>query len=186
MEVERPSRARFSLEQEPAFEELFKRYYPLLYRLAYRYSGQPDEADDIVQEVFLRFYRLPLCATREEEQRAWLCRVTINVSLNARRASKRRQFYEEKAAPEERDSSLPDPEELILVGEQAALVRAILAELPERQQRALLLRGLGLSYAEIAAVTGVLPASVGSLLARAEHAFHRRYHERTASHPSTS
>lgn len=184
MESERPSRARVLIEQESLFEELFKRYYPLLYRLAYRCIGQRDEADDIVQEVFLRFYRLPLRATSEEEQRAWLYRVTTNLSLNALRARKRRQFYEEKAPPGGNTVDMLNPEEQALVGEEAALIRAILAELPERQQRALVLRGLGLSYAEIAAVTGVLPASVGSLIARAEHAFHRRYHERTISRAS--
>ena len=181
MESQRPSRASIPMEQELAFEELFKRYYPLLYRLAYRCLGQRDEADDVVQEVFLRFYRLPLRAVSEEEQRAWLCHVTTNLSLNALRAHKRRQFYEEQAPPSGNMLDVRSPEEQALVGEEAALVREVLMELPERQQRALVLRGLGLSYAEIATVTGVLPASVGSLLARAEHAFHRRYHERTTS-----
>ncbi|HLG64236.1 MAG TPA: sigma factor [Ktedonosporobacter sp.] len=36
------------------FEAIFMRYYPLVYQLAYRCTGQQDEADDIAQEVFLR------------------------------------------------------------------------------------------------------------------------------------
>jgi DNA-directed RNA polymerase specialized sigma24 family protein len=60
-------------------------------------------------------------------------------------------------------------------------VRSILDELPERQQVYLLLRSIGLSYAEIAQATGVATASVGALLARAEREFRRKYHERVTA-----
>ena len=65
--------------------------------------------------------------------------------------------------------------------EKKQLVRAVLAELPERQQAYLLLRSIGLSYAEIAQATGVATASVGALLARAEREFRRKYHERVTA-----
>ena len=71
---------------EEAFEAVFTRYYPLVYRLAYRCTGQRDEADDIAQEVFLRFYNTPPHATSEVERQAWLCRVTTNLGLNALRS----------------------------------------------------------------------------------------------------
>src|SRR5437588_10176626 len=71
-----------------SFEVIFTRYYPLVYRLAYRYVGQPDEAEDIAQEVFLRFYHLPPHAFNEAQLRAWLCRVAINLRLNAFRKPK--------------------------------------------------------------------------------------------------
>src|SRR5437588_13099911 len=70
------------------FETIFTRYYPLVYRLAYRYVGQPDEAEDIAQEVFLRFYHLPPHVSNEVQRRAWLCRVAINLRLNAFRKPK--------------------------------------------------------------------------------------------------
>ena len=57
----------------------------------------------------------------------------------------------------------------------------MLVELPEKQQAYILLRSIGLGYAEIALATGVAPASVGSLLARAEREFRRRYHERATA-----
>ncbi len=165
------------------FEEIFTRYYPLVYQLAYRCTGQHDEADDIAQEVFLRFYRVPPQATSEGEQRAWLCRVATNLSLNALRSRQRRSQHEEEAGHEtSRQDSIPsvhnDPEQHLLATEQAALVRSVLAQLPERQQSYLLLRSIGLSYAEIAHTTGVAAASVGALLARAEREFRRKYHER--------
>ncbi len=138
------------------------------------------------QEVFLRYYRMPPQATNEAEQRAWLCRVATNLGLNALRARQRRADREERAgdlkrrtAPDE--EAQQDPEQHVLAGEQANLVRSILAELPERQQVYLLLRSIGLSYAEIAQATGVATASVGALLARAEREFRRKYHERVTA-----
>lgn len=166
-----------------SFEAIFTRYYPLVYQLAYRCVGRSDEAEDITQEVFLRYYRMPPHATSEAEQRAWLCRVATNLGLNAIRAHQRRLSREEQVGDMIRRST-PDeeaqqnPEQHALAGEQAALVRAVLAELPERQQAYLLLRSIGLSYAEIAQATGVATASVGALLARAEREFRRKYHER--------
>jgi len=172
-------------DKEP-FEAVFTRYYPLVYQLAYRCVGRSDEAEDIVQEVFLRFYRTPPRAASEGEQRAWLCRVAANLGLNALRTRQRRVDREERAgdvirrtAPEVEEQQ--NPESHVLAAEQAALVRAVLAELPERQQTYLLLRSIGLSYAEIAQATGVATASVGALLARAEREFRRRYHERATA-----
>ena len=171
---------------EETFETVFTRYYPLVYQLAYRCTGQRDEADDIAQEAFLRFYRTPPHATSEIERRAWLCRVTMNLGLNALRSRQRRTFHEERASdgtrmPASQDPALFDPEQQVIDNEQAAFIRSVLAELPERQQTYILLRSIGLSYAEIAQATGVAPASVGSLLARAEREFRRRYHERVTA-----
>jgi RNA polymerase sigma-70 factor, ECF subfamily len=171
---------------EQSFETIFKRYYPLVYQLACRCTGRHEEAEDIVQEVFLRFYRTPPHFASEGEQRAWLCRVATNLSLNALRTRQRRTHHEEQAGEEKRqemagDEAHSSPEQQVLAAEQAAMTRAVLAELPERQQTYLLLRSVGLSYAEIAQATGVAPASVGALLARAEREFRRRYHERTTA-----
>src|SRR2546429_3051293 len=119
-----------------AFEVLFTRYYPLVYRLAYRYVGQPDEAEDIAQEVFLRFYHLPPHATNEAQQRAWLCRVAINLGLNALRKRKS-HFSQEGPIDTVIQENVLDvaedqnPEQHLLAHEQAALVRSILAQLPD-------------------------------------------------------
>ncbi len=171
---------------EEEFETVFQRYYPLVFRLAYRCTGQRDEADDIAQEVFLRFYRTPPQATSDQERRAWLCRVATNLGLNALRSRQRRITHEEQAVgsagtPAAEATTWQSPEQQVIDNEQAAFVRSVLAELPERQQAYLLLRSIGLRYAEIAQATGVAPASVGSLLARAEREFRRRYHERATA-----
>jgi RNA polymerase sigma factor (sigma-70 family) len=168
---------------EETFETVFTRYYPLVYQLAYRCTGQHDEADDIAQEAFLRFYRTPPQTASDQERRAWFCRVTMNLGLNALRSRQRRLSHEEQAAGSAQLSDIGqlNPEQQAIDNEQAAFIRSVLAELPERQQTYILLRSIGLSYAEIAQATGVAPASVGSLLARAEREFRRRYHERSSA-----
>src|SRR6266702_1602562 len=171
---------------EEAFEAVFTRYYPQVYQLAYHCTGQRDEADDIAQEVLLRFYYTPPHATSKLERRSWLCRVTTNLGLNALRSRQRRIYHEEKASdgvqtPASEDAAQLNPEQHVIANEQAAFIRSVLSELPERQQTYILLRSIGLSYAEIAQATGVAPASVGSLLARAEREFRRRYHERATA-----
>ena len=182
MSSELRNKALVTSTDEESFEAVFTRYYPLVYQLAYRCTGQRDEADDIAQEVFLRFYRTPPQATGEAEQRAWLCRVATNLGLNALRTQQRRISHEEKVRqPTSEDAEQLDPEQQVIAHEQAAFIRSVLAELPERQQTYILLRSIGLSYAEIAQATGVAPASVGSLLARAEREFRRRYHERATA-----
>ncbi len=182
MSSELRNKALVTSTDEESFEAVFTHYYPLVYQLAYRCTGQRDEADDIAQEVFLRFYRTPPQATCEGERRAWLCRVATNLGLNALRTQQRRISHEEKVRqPTSEDAEQLDPEQQVIAHEQAAFIRSVLAELPERQQTYILLRSIGLSYAEIAQATGVAPASVGSLLARAEREFRRRYHERATA-----
>ncbi len=166
------------VDDNSSFESIFARYYTLVYQLAYRCTGKQDEADDIAQEVFLRFYRTPPAYRSEGERRAWLCRVATNLSLNALRSQQRRTQNEEKAGQTSFSGQENDPEQQALIGEQIGLIREVIARMPERQQTYLLLRSVGLTYAEIAAATGVAPASVGSLLARAEKEFWRKYNER--------
>lgn len=165
-----------------AFEITFSRYYSLVYQLAYRYVGQPDVAEDIAQEVFLRFYHLPPHTGNEAQQRAWLCRVAINLGLNTLRKHKNSlgQEVPMDAIAQERmleGAEEQNPERLVLAEERAAMVRSILAQLPERQQVCLLLRSIGFSYKEIAEARGIPLASIGSVLARAMRGFRRGYHE---------
>lgn len=174
--------SRVTPAETEAFETIFTRYYPLVYRLAYRYVGQSDEAEDIAQEVFMRFYHFPPHATSEAQQRAWLCRVAINLGLNVLRKRKSRFDQERQLGPVAQESILDiaeerNPERFVLAGEQAEQVRHILAQLPERQQVCLMLRSTGFSYEEIAEATGIPLTSIGSVLARAMQAFRRSYHE---------
>jgi RNA polymerase sigma-70 factor (ECF subfamily) len=158
---------RFLGGDEQAFNELVRRHRERVYWTARRVVGSHEEADDVVQEVFVRMYR-GLAEFRGEANLAtWLYRVTMNLSLNALRARKLRTFLRlddlagEPADPERADGPL-------LAGEaDAALAKAVEA-LPEQQKAVFVLRYYEeLSYAEIAAILG---RSEGGLKANYFHA----------------
>jgi RNA polymerase sigma-70 factor (ECF subfamily) len=151
-----------------AFEEVFIRHYQQVYRAVYNLVGSHEEAEDLVQETFLVLYDNPPPPSTGDGLTAWLCRVGLNRGYNALRSMRRAQQRIERIAPQ---TGATDPYHDVVRSEERAYVQAVLARLPERQSKLLLLRYAGFSYAEIAAIVQVAPGSVGTLLARAERAF---------------
>lgn len=159
-----------------AFDALFERHWGAVFGVLYRLTGTREEAEDLAQEVFLKLYQRGPAASREASVGGWLYRVATNVGYNALRGRRRRVAREERVAAAEANAE-EAPLAAVVAAEERATVRAILATMTERQQSCLILRHGGLSYAEIAAALGVAPGSVGTILARAEREFRRRYEE---------
>ncbi len=154
--------------ENAAFEMLFLRHYQRVYRVLYNLVGTREEAEDLAQETFLAFYHKPPRVGANDTLAPWLCRVALNRGYNVLRGERRAQQRLDRL-----DVSLlaEDPHREAERAEERAYVRAVLANLPERQSTMLLLRYAGLSYSEIAATLGIAASSVGTLLARAERAF---------------
>jgi RNA polymerase sigma-70 factor (ECF subfamily) len=163
---------------EASFETLFYRHYDRVYGLLFRLLGNRGEAEDVTQEVFLKLYRQPLTGQQEHNLSGWLYRVATNMGYNHIRGTKRRWQRNTLLLPDITDAARQPPEQA-LQAETKAVVRAALATLPQRQTQLLLLRQMGLSYAELADAFGVAPASVGTLLSRASQAFREAYQEQT-------
>ena len=88
------------------------------------------------------------------------------------RARKRRTLYESEAGGKViEDWQGPEPEQEIILAEQRREVQDILAQMKPRSAQLLILRYSGLTYAELAAVMKINPASVGKMLARAQDEF---------------
>ncbi len=165
-----------------SFETLFHRHYDQVYGLLFRLVGNRVEAEDLTQEAFLKFYdhafgRKFLANRSEHNISAWLYRVATNLGYNLIRSRQRRWRRNVLLVPETDGS--PGMEEEIGRSEDKAAVRATLARLPARQVKLLLLRQMGLSYADCAEACDVAPGSVGTLLSRAAEAFRRAYAEET-------
>lgn len=173
--------ARMSRGDEAAFEQLFARYYPTVYRVAYGLAGSREAAEDLAQEAFLELYRHVPTLAPGATVPAWLCRVALNKGYNTIRGERREQQRLERFAA----SSEDDPYAALLRVEDQARVREVLARLPERQSKILLLRYAGLTLAEISSAVGVAPGSAGTLLARAEAAFVAAYRAMHPSEPET-
>ena len=67
---------------DEAFESLINRYFKTLFKIAYNYVLNSNGAEDIVQEVFMKCYKVRNTFKDEEHLKYWLIRVTINQSIN--------------------------------------------------------------------------------------------------------
>ena len=158
------------------YDAAFKHLAVRLSAVARRVVGDAAEAEDVVQEAFLRLASDPVLDRPADEVAAWLHRVTLNLAFNRLRDTRRWHDRAAKGGRLHEQAAPDDPLHAVLRTEQQEGVRAVLAQLPDKQRDCLLLRHSGYSYAEIAATVGVAPGSVGTTLARAERAF-RALHE---------
>jgi RNA polymerase sigma-70 factor (ECF subfamily) len=153
-------RATHAIAGDPAsFRVLVEQHSRAVFRLAFRMTGNEADAEDIVQETFLRAYR----GLDQFEARAnfgtWLHRVAINCALDHLRRVKRR---EEAPNADTRDgeeddhllrsipSGGPGPERLLLSAELKKKIEAGMAKLSDRERAAFVLRHFdGCSIEEI-------------------------------------
>jgi RNA polymerase sigma-70 factor (ECF subfamily) len=186
LSVVEPAPVRAS--QTDRFDELFRKLYAEQYGLARSVLGDRAEAEDAVQEAFLKLVDAPVLARPDAEVAAWLRRVCLNISFNRIRSGKRRAERLERAGRANPDllHGHGDPVGPVLRQEEADTVQRALAMLPERQRNCLLLRHSGYSYAEVAASLEVALGSVGVILSRAERAFREIYQELSNEQPGNS
>jgi RNA polymerase sigma-70 factor (ECF subfamily) len=151
---------------------LFELYHAPLVRMLYRRTGDRDRAEDLAQETFARAVAAP-----PRNPRPWLFAVALNlVREDGRRTVRQgRRLQLLKTELETRD---PPPDERMERSEQAAAVRAALAQLNERDREALLLRAEGFNYDEIAETLGLARGAIGTTLARARRRLIEAYHDR--------
>ena len=155
-----------------AFETLFRAEYPRVVAIATRVLGDPREAEDVAQEVFLSYHRRH--AGSVTFAGSWLHSAAVHTSLNSIRGRRRRERREYQGAIEQVGAGRqPDPAEVLEVEENRRLVREALSRLPPRTAAVLALRYSGLSYAEVAAALGVRIGQVGTRLRRAEGALRK-------------
>lgn len=162
-----------------ALDDVFRDHYPRMVQVLTRMVGDRGRAEDIAADVFCKLARRPAIFRPAGDMSGWICRASLNAGLDALRSDARRR-RREQAAGLESIRSAPDAGVLedILEAERRARVRGVLAALKPRDAHILLLRSSGLAYRDIAQAVGVAPASVGTLLARAEAEFERRYRAR--------
>lgn len=163
---------------DAAFERLFTEEYHRLVCVAFRITRDPGEAEDVAQDVFVRFAR-----TRRGGggARAWLYRAAVHTALNAVRTRRRRAEREARSARLERPlEDAADPLQAAERRAEAALLRSALLRLNPKDAEILALRYGGLAYREIAEVIGVGAAQIGTRLARAERALKREIERGTS------
>lgn len=155
---------------ESAFKELLDRHQGAVYQLAYRFLGDPNEAEDIAQETFLRLYRAADRYQPRASLRTYLFRIAKNLCIDFLR-KKRPEPMEH--IPETMD--LDSPQDQLERAQSIQIILNSIEALPEHQRMAILLRhNSGLRYQEIADVMEVTVSAVESLLVRARKTLRQR------------
>jgi RNA polymerase sigma-70 factor (ECF subfamily) len=136
------------------FSELLESHGKEIYRFAYRMTGNPEDASDLLQDTFLRAFKAFPRLSQGANHRAWLYRIAHRQALNLFRSRRVR-----KAEPLDEARSLHDsnghPESLEETRRLARALGRVIRTLPLRQRSALLLKKYeGLAYADVAAILG--------------------------------
>ena len=139
--------ARARSGDESAFQALVERHSRQVFRLAYRMTGNEHDAEDVVQETFLKEYR----RLQQFEERAhfgsWLYRIAANCAYDSLRSRKRREDQAPLPDQEEQEEAMvgatadaPSPERLVFSGQVQRRVESAMARLSERERAAFVLR----------------------------------------------
>ena len=175
-------------DKRARFEARVLPHLDAAYRFARWLSRSPVEADDVVQEAFLRAFR-GFDTLRGEDAKGWLLAIVRNCHLTGLRQQQRRGFV---PLPEEHDAqfgaetlaTVADPESASSAAEEKRTLERLIAALPEEHREVLLLREIeDMSYRDIAAVTEVPIGTVMSRLARARSALKVKWLEQAKGEP---
>jgi RNA polymerase sigma-70 factor (ECF subfamily) len=141
---------------DDAFRQLVERHSRSLYRSAYRIVGNAADADDVVQETFLRTYRSLTRFDARASFTTWIHRIAINCSLDLIDSRKRRGTH----ASEDEDldrlvSSDAMPDRVVLGSEMQRAIAAAMNELSGNERTAFVLRHFeGMPLEEIGQILG--------------------------------
>lgn len=166
--------ARVAAGDADAFASIVESHQERLFRLCERLLGDPEEARDAAQDVFLKAYRKAADVKPQGQVYTWLYRIAVNHCLNKLRRRKLVRFlrFDTPAAEESPAFDPPDtaadPAAVLDARRRWQATRNAIGKLPENQRSVLVLvRFEGLSYKQVAEVLGITEGAVESRLVRA-------------------
>jgi RNA polymerase sigma-70 factor (ECF subfamily) len=161
-------------DQEAAFTALVQRQSRFVYRVAYAVLLNAHDAEDAVQETFLKLYRNAGWQHADNEQ-AFLARVAWRAALDRRRAAKCAPGAESPDSVPNLESPQPGPESALVDANQHAIVHAMIDALPEDLRLPLVLSASDqLNSREIGAILRIPEGTVRTRLQRARQLLRER------------
>lgn len=149
-----------------AFGELVTRYQSAVYNMASRMLGDPTDAEDAAQEVFVRAWNQLHTFHLDRRFSTWLLSIASHHCIDVLRRRKPSAPLDGVALYVQ--SNEPEPDELVLRDEQREMVQGLINSLPDKYRAVTLLRYYGdLSYDEISQATGLSESAVKTQLHRA-------------------
>lgn len=165
---------RLKNRDEKAFRTIVEKHQDYIFRLAFRYLANQQDAEEITQDVFIRLYQSRDSYKPRAKLSTYLYRIAINLSLNRIRDRKRKGLISLETLKHKQDEKVIltnelNPEKMIDQKEKQVIIQSAIESLPKNQQTALILKRFeGLSYHEIADVMGTSVSAVEALLHRAK------------------
>lgn len=168
MSAEKPDAEWLALAaagDQDAFTRLVRRHQGKVFNLAYRFSHDRQDAEELAQEIFLKVWKYARTFKGRSAFSTWLYRLAVNTCLNYRQ----KKMDRPASLPLLGDLAAADETGLeVLAGERQNLLDQAMDALPARQKMALVLAGFeGKSYEEIATMMDVSLSAVETLLFRA-------------------
>jgi RNA polymerase sigma-70 factor (ECF subfamily) len=137
--------------------DLYDTAHTSLYKYLINLSLSPDEAEDVIQEVFLRLANHLKGGGNDRNLRSWVFRVAYNCSMDIHRSNGRNYSGVSRDEEDMEEISDPgkDPELIYLQKERMKRVSDAMSQLTPKQRNSVFLRSEGLRYMEIGSVLGV-------------------------------
>ena len=171
---------RFKAGERESFDEMVVTYSPRLFRVAYGLLGNKQDAEEVVQDAFVRAYRALPGFRGDASLETWMHRITMNLARNKFHWNRRRgsglnvSLFSEDGSDPERPAvriDLPDtrmePDRLLENTELEQNIAFVIRSLPQKLREAMVLRHMeNLSYEQIAEYLNCKVGTVKSRLAR--------------------
>ncbi len=162
-----------------AFEKLIESYQKKVYNIVYRMIGNPDDASELTQEVFIRVFRSIRNFKEESQFSTWIYKIATNICLDELRKQKKHKVIsldeeiksDEGEMKRQIEDNKPQPDIIAEKNELKKTVRNAILSLPDEYRVVIIMRDIkGLSYDEIAQITKCPEGTVKSRINRARKA----------------
>jgi RNA polymerase sigma-70 factor (ECF subfamily) len=168
------------------WEQIVTEHSARVYRLAYRLTGNPHDAEDLTQETFIRVFR-SLSSYEPGSFEGWLHRITTNLFLDQVRRRRRIRFDSFGETEFGAEPGLASPERGFEHANLDRDVQRALDSMPAEFRAAVVLRDMeGLSYSEIAVTLGIKLGTVRSRIHRGRAGLRHILAHRAPSAPDVS
>jgi len=163
----------------PSFETVFYRYQPIVYGVCLKFMGNPQDAEDLTQEVFTKIWKGLAAFNYSSSLKTWIYRIAVNTCIDHRRRPCARIDLHSTTIDDTLESGAVDTlvspgesaEHRLIEQEEAARVRRAITRLRPNLKAVLVLKDLEeLSYDEISSVLGLSMGTISSRLNRARKA----------------
>ena len=162
-----------------AFETLIESYQKKVYNIALKMMGNPEDANDLAQESFIRVFKSIDKFKEQSSFSTWIYRITTNICLDELRKRKNKKTfsidedikYNDIEIPRQIQDEGPLPEDILESKETSQIVRKAINCLSDQHKTVLVLRDIeGFSYEEICKITNCPEGTVKSRINRARSA----------------